>query len=1188
MPKIKFDFAGQTFKADVADSFLQRDKSEQGRILKEQLISKYETRIPPKGSDEKGVLDYLAMIERPAQALKVGLKESDLGGNVFRRLGGVDLTPEEGFWTGASRGWMGEDEVRTQDFLPDDMDPLLKGILGFAGDVGTDPLTWYAPALVRGGSNLVKAHTPKPIVNTLNRAKDAAMSAKFGEKQRGLADIARMFNMPVGEGRRVKGKAQVSNDQLRKRDKEIANNLPKLQDFFKERGATLGESSALIERTFRDTLERAKLPKLDKDGKIIKKLGEDGKPLLNEEGNALIEYTKTPVPITEKQKDVLGKDGLRLVPEWEDLTKEWAEESKSFGMPFDELEKMGYFPRVITEGGRRLLESRKSPILSDFELDDMGNVVYRAGYRGHRRFMPDKTVTEVNDEMARALGESVPSSRPNPAERPYEFQFFAESPFVALGERWSRQNRALQRKWFVDEITDNFRATGPMITNTLIQNARNSLLSKGVPEYELTFDMVRKQAESMAPVKAEMGIGKWVKRDTDGGEGEFVERYINPGEGDKYLWRKADDVDIADNYVEVKGLPNQSLTDEALNDEWLKVWNEQMELRGLDPSVASSFARYKMTAEEAGALPAQYMEVKALADAAVQRSELMGKAVFVAPKQISRQIEDHLSLMSGNEVGEGQLREFLRFYDQTQNAWKAWTLGVRPAYHTRNALGNVLNAYTITGLGENIPEAVRVFTAAAKLQYYSRFRGDPTKQAELLEKLSGVRQAVEGKLPTIESGLWNADDFFDTGYSMERLYEEGLNRGVNAGHYTADSIRDYKQMLEAQAKTGKKWRRVIGAENPAVQKGFLIGGTIEGNARFAVFLNTLRKIKENPSQYKWTTPDGDEVAIGSKTEHFKVIPEHDYKGNLRQRRVPVEREDMIFDVAAQEVKKGLFDYSDVSRFERDVLKRFMPFYTWTRKNIPAQLASLVKNPQRAEKLAIAKAQFEHESGDLDHSDYGSFWGDRVPIFFGDETQGVIKAFTLLNVVPMADLQRMIRPGPLLAEMTSPMIKAPLEIIANYDTFRKGKPVKAFPGEMKDYLGVSLPPKLWHLAQVIVPLTEINRLNPAGVFGERTKDPLTGNIASTAGWGGVGAMRETTMDAPEIARWIRFFSGGTVYDVDLHKNRYIANRNLLKDAAELKGKMKWAYANTQNERAARIEEVLNEVLRQEITDPFDKR
>ncbi len=44
---------------------------------------------------------------------------------------------------------MGEDEVRTQDFLPENLSPLAKGVLGFAGDVATDPLTWYAPALVR-------------------------------------------------------------------------------------------------------------------------------------------------------------------------------------------------------------------------------------------------------------------------------------------------------------------------------------------------------------------------------------------------------------------------------------------------------------------------------------------------------------------------------------------------------------------------------------------------------------------------------------------------------------------------------------------------------------------------------------------------------------------------------------------------------------------------------------------------------------------------------------------------------------------------------------------------------------------------------------------------------------------------------------------------------------------------------
>ena len=87
---------------------------------------------------------------------------------------------------------------------------------------------------------------------------------------------------------------------------------------------------------------------------------------------------------------------------------------------------------------------------------------------------------------------------------------------------------------------------------------------------------------------------------------------------------------------------------------------------------------------------------------------------------------------------------------------------------------------------------------------------------------------------------------------------------------------------------------------------------------------------------------------------------------------------------------------------------------------------------------------------------------------------------------------------------------------------------------------------------------------------------------------MGALRETSMDAPEAARWIRFFSGGTVYDVDLHKNRYIMNKNLKKDIAALKGKIKWAARNGQNDRVKRLYELLEQVMRQEITDPMGQR
>ena len=145
----------------------------------------------------------------------------------------------------------------------------------------------------------------------------------------------------------------------------------------------------------------------------------------------------------------------------------------------------------------------------------------------------------------------------------------------------------------------------------------------------------------------------------------------------------------------------------------------------------------------------------------------------------------------------------------------------------------------------------------------------------------------------------------------------------------------------------------------------------------------------------------------------------------------------------------------------------------------------------------------------------------------------------------------------------------------------------FTGESKDFLGVSLPPRLNHLAQVLVPLTEINRLNPAGVFGERMKDDL-GRLQSTRAYGGMGALRENTVDAPEAARWVRFFSGGTVYDVDLDRHRYIMNKNLKKDIASLKGAIKWAARNSQNDRVKVLYELLEQVQRQEITDPMGQR
>lgn len=51
-----------------------------------------------------------------------------------------------------------------------------------------------------------------------------------------------------------------------------------------------------------------------------------------------------------------------------------------------------------------------------------------------------------------------------------------------------------------------------------------------------------------------------------------------------------------------------------------------------------------------------------------------------------------------------------------------------------------------------------------------------------------------------------------------------------------------------------------------------------------------------------------------------------------------------FDEAADAVRTYNFDYSDFTPFETKVMKRIIPFYSWMRKNVPAQLTLLATQP----------------------------------------------------------------------------------------------------------------------------------------------------------------------------------------------------------------------------------------------------
>lgn len=62
--------------------------------------------------------------------------------------------------------------------------------------------------------------------------------------------------------------------------------------------------------------------------------------------------------------------------------------------------------------------------------------------------------------------------------------------------------------------------------------------------------------------------------------------------------------------------------------------------------------------------------------------------------------------------------------------------------------------------------------------------------------------------------------------------------------------------------------------------------------------------------------------------------------------------------AASLVRRYLFDYQDLTPFERHGLKNVIPFYTFMRKNVPLQLSELVQQPGKFEALFHARQELD--------------------------------------------------------------------------------------------------------------------------------------------------------------------------------------------------------------------------------------
>ncbi len=158
--------------------------------------------------------------------------------------------------------------------------------------------------------------------------------------------------------------------------------------------------------------------------------------------------------------------------------------------------------------------------------------------------------------------------------------------------------------------------------------------------------------------------------------------------------------------------------------------------------------------------------------------------------------------------------------------------------------------------------------------------------------------------------------------------------------------------------------------------------------------------------------------------------------------------------AMNAVRFALFDPNDLTFFEDDVMKRLVPFYTFTRQNLLYQMKNLAKNSDRYYKLYKAYNAWNQEFADLSPEEmtdyqrnqfYLPVFGKKDGEFFTIKTSIPASALTEFSFDPQEVFQN-------YGSMLSPAFKAPFEWATGTSVF-SGEPIERYEGEPGKNIGI---------------------------------------------------------------------------------------------------------------------------------------
>ena len=468
-----------------------------------------------------------------------------------------------------------------------------------------------------------------------------------------------------------------------------------------------------------------------------------------------------------------------------------------------------------------------------------------------------------------------------------------------------------------------------------------------------------------------------------------------------------------------------------------------------------------------------------------------GKKVKTFKKEKIKELED-----SGN-LSQATIYDINKAYGETVFSSDLPSLIAIQGMRTAKVVGGDTMFKSMAKLGKTKPKTVKgvdyVESTAPELagKYFhpdvakhidatKKFLVDGNSDSEFIKNFNKIQNIWKST-----ATYWPTNLAFFSRNTIGNIWQNSL-AGVN-------NPLDYARALKIQfqgTKLNKADEKLMKEYN---EQGLMRVGHLSGDIKRSIenqimsAFDILKK-KKNPYEVmnKVGGQLGDAVETNAKLAHF----------------IAKRNEGLSPFDAGQSVKKHLFDYEDLTEVERKYLKTFMPFYTFTRKNFPLQFEALIKTPSKQTKLVKLKNNVEVLQGDDETSHILPEWlKNAAPVYVGKKN-GKVRYIKLEGFLPVSDIGKITEPAQEMLNMLSPVLKAPVEQISNYNFFfgrplTKQKGTKGFTGYgEKDLLWTRIPGRLDHLATLFRPIREIDK-----IVGDKYKDQNIFEKLANIGLGG---------------------------------------------------------------------------------------